>query len=167
MPARILEILISLIFFMAPLMPSLVFGADQAAVLQSFSTASLSILSPRDGKTLQHHFTVEIAETDAQRAQGLMYRPTLAADRGMLFIFPNDHVVSMWMKNTLVPLDMLFVDAGGKIVTIRERAVPGSLKIVSSRIAVRAVLELAGGSVSRLGLMTGDKIVNARLGTRQ
>jgi hypothetical protein len=136
-------------------------AAAQSAPLQTFSTASLDIVT-RSGR---HAFTVEIAETEAQRAQGLMFRSRLAPDGGMLFIYPADRRLSMWMKNTLIPLDMLFVASDGAIVGVHERAVPHSLRSIASRVPARAVIELAGGTVARLGIRVGDRVISAPLGT--
>jgi hypothetical protein len=136
-------------------------AAAQSGTLQTFSTAPLDIVT-RSGR---HAFTVEIAETEAQRAQGLMFRSRLAPDGGMLFIYPADRRLSMWMKNTLIPLDMLFVASNGTIVDIHERAVPHSLRSIASRMPARAVVELAGGTVARLGIRVGDRVISKQLGT--
>src|SRR6516164_11476516 len=116
--------------------------------LQQFATAPLTIVSASGA----HHFTVELALSPAQMEQGLMFRRTLAPDAGMLFDFKQPTVATMWMRNTLIPLDMLFVDANGTIVNIRARAVPGSDAIISAAAPVRAVLELNGGTAERLGI---------------
>src|SRR3546814_13522615 len=86
-----------------------------------------------------------------------MYRDHLAADAGMLFVYSQPRRVSMWMKNTLIPLDMLFIAPDGRIESIVKRAVPHSLATISSRGKVRAVLELNGGTVDRLGIRPGDR----------
>lgn len=103
-------------------------------------------------------FTVEIADTDALRARGLMFRQRLPADRGMLFDFGQPRPVSMWMKNTYIPLDMLFIRSDGTIAYIAENTVPQSLDIIGITEPVLAVLELAGGSAKRLGIRAGDKV---------
>jgi uncharacterized membrane protein (UPF0127 family) len=136
-------------------------AAAQSAPLQTFSTAPLDVVT-RSGS---HSFTVEIAETEEQRAQGLMFRSRLAPDAGMLFIYPAERRLSMWMKNTLIPLDMLFVASDGAIVGIHERAVPRSLRSIASRVPARAVVEFAGGTVARLGIRVGDRVISAPLGT--
>jgi uncharacterized membrane protein (UPF0127 family) len=122
--------------------------------LQTFATAPLTIV----GAGEPHHFTVELAVTPEQMEQGLMYRRALAPDAGMLFDFKEPTVATMWMKNTLIPLDMLFVDEHGRIVNIRERAVPESLAVISSTAPVRVVIELNGGTVARLGIKPGDEV---------
>lgn len=111
-----------------------------------------------------HDFEVELALTPGQQAQGLMYRRDLAADAGMLFLYARDEPVSMWMKNTLIPLDMLFLARDGRIVHLKERAVPGSLQSISAHEAVAAVLELNGGTVQRLKLGVGDRVLYPALG---
>ena len=109
-------------------------------------------------KSGQHRFAVELAETPEQLSFGLMFRRALPQDAGMLFDYARPQQVSMWMKNTLIPLDMLFIDKSGNIVHIHQRAVPGSLEAISSKVPVRGVLELNGGTVSRLGITRGDKV---------
>ena len=109
-------------------------------------------------KSGQHRFAVEFAHTPEQLSFGLMFRRALPRDAGMLFNYARPQKVAMWMKNTLIPLDMLFIDTSGRIVHIRQRAVPGSLEAISSKVPVRGVLELNGGTVSRLGITCGDKV---------
>ena len=128
---------------------------------QSFEKAPLTIRS--QGRELR--FTVELALTPGQMSQGLMYRRALAPDAGMLFLHPQEQELAMWMANTLIPLDMLFIRADGKIHRIQERAVPLSETTISSGGRVKAVLELAGGSAARLGLKPGDMVVFPGLGT--
>ena len=103
-------------------------------------------------------FTVEIADTDALRARGLMFRQRLPEDRGMLFDFGKPRPVSMWMKNTYISLDMFFIRADGTIAYIAENTKPQSLDIIGISEPVLAVLELAGGSARRLGIRAGDKV---------
>jgi uncharacterized protein len=129
--------------------------AAALAQLQTFPTAPLTIVTANG----PHKFTVEVATTPAQMEQGLMFRQSLAPDAGMIFDFKAPTVASMWMKNTLIPLDMLFVDAHGRIVNIHERAVPGSLEAIDAAAPVRAVIELNGGTAARLGIKPGDRVV--------
>ncbi len=96
-----------------------------------------------------------------------MFRRVLAADAGMLFPYKRDQVMGFWMKNTLIPLDMLFVSADGVIRTIAQRTVPRSLMAVSSRVAVRAVLELNGGTTARLGIKPGDRVLHPAFGNAE
>ena len=93
-----------------------------------------------------------------------MYRRDLAGDAGMLFIYERDKPISMWMKNTLIPLDMLFLARDGRIVRIAARAVPMSLQTISSGEEVAAVLELNGGTADRLGIAAGDRVIHPALG---
>lgn len=139
-----------------------VYGQADAASPQAFATARLEIVTG----SARHGFTIELALNEAQRARGLMFRQALAPDRGMLFLYPVPQVINMWMKNTLIPLDMLFLDAGGRVVSIHQRAVPGSLRVISSGVAAAAVLEVAGGTVERLGIRTGDRVVSPALQER-
>ena len=105
---------------------------------------------------------LELAKTDAERQLGLMYRESLAPDAGMLFDFgPEPRPVSMWMKNTLIPLDMAFIDENGVIVHTAENTTPRSLASISSQGAVVAVLEMAGGRFAELGVKPGDKVRHA------
>jgi uncharacterized membrane protein (UPF0127 family) len=124
------------------------------AQLQHFTISELTIV----GATGPHRFTVEVAETPAQMEQGLMFRRQLAENVGMLFDYKQPTMATMWMRNTLIPLDMLFVDAQGRIVNIRERAVPQSDDVIASAAPVRAVIELNGGTAARLGIVPGDKV---------
>jgi len=108
------------------------------------------------GKT--HRFIVEVAQTGEQQAQGLMFRKSLAPDRGM--VFPRDPPgdASFWMKNTLIPLDMIFIRPDGTIARIAENTVPMSLDPVPSLEPVGAVLEIAGGRSAELGIKAGDRV---------
>src|SRR3546814_19648136 len=86
-----------------------------------------------------------------------MYRRELAPDHGMLFVFDRPIMIAMWMKNTPLPLDMLFISSNGKVVDLHERAVPFSLDTIAAGRRARYVLEVIGGTVARLGLAVGDK----------
>jgi len=109
----------------------------------------------------ERHFTVEIAETREQQERGLMFRKMLPHDHGMLFVWNKDTPISMWMKNTLIPLDMLFIDSHGRIVHIAENAVPESTVIISSGQPIRAVIELAGGTAVLDGIKVGDTVIHS------
>jgi uncharacterized membrane protein (UPF0127 family) len=104
-------------------------------------------------------FQVELATTPDQRAYGLMFRESLADDHGMLFDFGHPQPVAMWMRNTYIPLDMLFIRADGRIVRIVQRARPLSDTVLASGEPVRAVLELRGGITAELGIKPGDHVV--------
>lgn len=112
----------------------------------------------------RHSFTIEIARTVAQRARGLMFRESMPPDAGMLFLYPAEQQIRMWMKNTLIPLDMLFVASDGRILEIAERTEPLSEEIIASSGAARAVIELNGGTAERLGIRPGDRVRHALLG---
>lgn len=105
-----------------------------------------------------HVFNVEVAFTPDQQRRGLMFRTELAADGGMLFDFRSAQNVSMWMKNTLIPLDMLFIDSTGTVAFIAENTTPESTAVISSTVPVRWVLEVAGGTASRLRIRAGDRV---------
>lgn len=107
-----------------------------------------------------HVFTVEIADTEPARERGLMYRRELGDGQGMLFDFFRDQPVGFWMKNTYIPLDMIFIRSDGRIVAIAENAEPLSERVIQSGAPVRAVLEVKGGTASRLGIRPGDQVAN-------
>ena len=111
-------------------------------------------------KTGVHVFTVEIADTELARERGLMFRKELPPGRGMLFDFQREQQVGFWMKNTLIPLDMIFIDGRGRIVSIAQNAKPMSEDVIMSGGQVRAVLEVVGGTVRRLGIAPGDRVYN-------
>jgi uncharacterized membrane protein (UPF0127 family) len=104
-----------------------------------------------------HRFTVEVAASPREQQTGMMYRRSLAPDRGMLFPYSPPQPVGFWMSNTLIPLDMIFIRGDGTIARIAT-AVPNSLEIVSSTEPVVAVLEIAGGRAAALGIKEGDRV---------
>jgi len=142
------------LLFLSPL------GQAQQPPLVTFKHDELTITAA-DGA---HKFQIELATDDAQREQGLMFRQTMAPDAGMLFIYDHVQPIAMWMENTYIPLDMLFIAADGRIVNIRQRAVPHSQENIASAGPVKAALELNGGTVSRLGIKVGDKVTGPGLG---
>lgn len=125
---------------------------------ETFDTQPLTIVT-KDGK--RHAFTVELAITPRQREQGLMHRREMAPDHGMLFAFGETRQVFMWMKNTYLPLDMLFIARDGKVRAIKENAEPHSESIIDSQGPIDYVLELNGGTVRRLGIRAGNRVENA------
>lgn len=127
---------------------------------ETFSQEPLTI-ETADGT--QHKFTAELALTAGQRQQGLMYRKTMAADAGMLFDFGIDRDVTMWMRNTILALDMLFINRDGTIRHIHQNAVPYSESIIGSGGPVRFVLELNAGTVAKLGIKAGDRVTSRRI----
>ena len=132
------------------LLPLASSSAGFAAELQKLEIAS------RNGS---HPFTVELAVTPQERERGLMFRRTLPEDRGMLFDFSPEQQVSMWMQNTYIPLDMVFIRADGTIARIAENTEPMSTRLIPSGEPVRAVLELAGGTAKKLGIAPGDRVI--------
>lgn len=120
------------------------------------------VIERSDGEILR--FEVELALEPDQQAQGLMFRRRMAADAGMLFVYDETRPVSMWMHNTWIPLDMIFIQADGTIAKIVERTVPLSQRAISSDVPVRAVLEVNGGTAARLDLKPGDRVKHALIG---
>ncbi len=106
----------------------------------------------------EHRFRVELADDDEERRIGLMYREHMDADTGMLFDFGEPQAVSMWMKNTLIPLDMAFIKADGEIHRIAAMTTPRSLESIASGAPVTAVLEVNGGVFAALGIEAGDRV---------
>ena len=109
-------------------------------------------------------FLVELALTPQEQSQGLMFRESMAADHGMLFVFPDVSMHGFWMRNTLIPLDIIFIRDDGTIAHIAERAIPLDESTISSRVPVRSVLELNGGTAERLGIRIGDKVSHPLIG---
>ena len=135
---------------------------SSAAMAVEFDRSTLVI----DSESGRHEFSVELALTPEQRTQGLMYRKSMAPDGGMLFDFgTSPQRAAMWMRNTLIPLDMVFILPDGRVESIAERTIPQSLEVISSRGPVRGVLELNGGTASRLGIKPGDLVEHAIFGT--
>lgn len=110
----------------------------------------------------RHLFLVELALTDPERERGLMERKTLPLNTGMLFVFELEEPVNMWMKNTYVPLDMIFAGADGRVVSIAPRTEPMSLRIISSGRPAKMVLEVRAGTAERLGIRVGDRLILKR-----
>ncbi len=111
-------------------------------------------------KTGVHAFSVELAVTDEERARGLMYRKELPEGQGMLFDFKRDEDVSMWMRNTYVSLDMIFIRGDGRILRIAENTQTQSDRIIPSGGPVRAVLEVIAGTARKLGIAPGDRVAH-------
>ena len=114
---------------------------------------------------MRHDFNVEMALTPEQQETGLMFRNDVPADGGMLFDWGQPRESTMWMRNTVSPLDMMFINADGTIRRIAEDTVPESLAIIDSRGPVRATLEVAAGTAKRLDIQPGDKVEQRIFGT--
>ena len=123
--------------------------------LDAFPRSKLEITL---GRKQQLSFEVWLANTPGRQAQGLMFVRSLPALRGMLFVHESPKPISMWMKNTYIPLDMVFIDAKGRIQQIVAQTTPHSLEIVRSNQPASAVLEIGGGEAQRLGLKPGQKV---------
>jgi uncharacterized membrane protein (UPF0127 family) len=155
-----------------PLLIVLVFSADaQAQFLrphEPFDSTKSQSLALVPGAIVaggtEHAFQFEFADTNRTRQVGLMHRAEIAPDRGMLFDFKQNRMVSMWMRNTFIPLDMLFLSKTGEVMTVAENTVPHNENAVSSRVRVRAVLELKAGTAKRLGIKPGDHVKHAMFG---
>lgn len=134
-----------------------VFAASQAAQMLDLATFPQTQLQIRSG-TKVHRFDVWVADRPDRQQQGLMFVRDLPESRGMLFIDETPREWSIWMKNTYIPLDILFIGTDGRIAWIVEQATPHSLKSMGPGFAVQGVLELRGGEVARRGLRTGDTV---------
>ncbi|MCA8893507.1 MAG: DUF192 domain-containing protein [Hyphomonas sp.] len=130
------------------------------AALAELETSPLTIESANGA----HAFTVEIADEPEEITTGLMNRESMAPDAGMLFDFGQPREAAMWMKNTLIPLDMLFMDPQGKVIAIARETVPGSLRTITPGVPVKSVLELNGGRAEELGIEPGDKVIHPIFG---
>ena len=110
-------------------------------------------------ETGDHNFDIELATTDQERAIGLMFRRSLPENGGMLFLYEQPQPAAMWMKNTLIPLDMVFISADGTVHRIERNAEPFSLAVIPSEGPIAGVLELKGGEADKIGLKRGDKVI--------
>src|SRR5215469_10903739 len=137
-------------------------AAYLAVLLQTARGAELQTLEIAS-KTGVHVFSVELAVTDEERERGLMFRRSVPEFTGMLFDFKRDQEVTMWMKNTYVSLDMIFIQSDGRIRRIAETTETESLKIIPSGGPVRAVLEVAAGTARKLGIEPGDRVASPAL----
>ena len=132
-------------------------NASQPLPARAASGLELAPLTIESGGR-SHRFTVEVARTPDEQARGLMYRERLGADEGMIFPFDFPRPASFWMRNTLIPLDMIFIREDGTIARIAANTVPLSEETVSSGELVIAVLELRGGRAAELGISEGDRV---------
>jgi uncharacterized protein len=133
------------------------------ALLIIVSVAPVSAACRKDSVQLrgswgETHFNVEIADTPETRSRGLMFREIMPRGDGMLFVYEEPRRSSFWMKNTLIPLDMLFVDQSGTITRIHHQAIPGNLTSIDGGDQVFAVLEINGGLAKRYGISVGSQM---------
>mgnify|MGYP003642797597 CR=1 FL=1 len=132
-----------------------------AAPLSACSDEGTLVLHSATG---DHRFSVEVVDTPESRAEGLMFRQELADDAGMLFDFKQEREVAFWMRNTFIPLDMIFVGADGVVKTIHPNARPHDPTSIPSEVPVQFVLEIPGGQSEKLGLKPGDTMEHPRVG---
>lgn len=144
-------------------MPSIrpVLAVAAVLVLALVAPVLAAPLEPLDIETKAgvRHFQVEVMRTDADRERGLMYRRDMAADRGMLFQFDKEDRIYMWMKNTYLPLDMVFFGKDGRVVSVARDTEPLSERIISSGEPATAVVELNAGTAAKLGIDKGDRLI--------
>ena len=131
-------------------------ATEEVAIAPSGLTERDIEVTTAAGQT--HRFTVEVAETREQQQRGLMYRESLAPDRGMIFPYDEPAVQSFWMRNTYIPLDIIYIRADGTIATIHANTLPMSETPYSSFEPVTTVLEIAGGRAAELGIAEGDSV---------
>lgn len=129
-------------------------GCDKAPARDSAPADRLTLVTPSG----RHEITLEIADTPAKKAMGLMYRTEMKDGHGMLFLFDPPQVISMWMKNTYISLDMIFIRADGRILRIAENTEPESTRVISSGGLARAVLEVPAGTAQKYGIAPGDRV---------
>jgi uncharacterized membrane protein (UPF0127 family) len=125
---------------------------------KSASGLDQKLLTITTAKGARHKFTVEVARTPEQQQHGLMNRQSMPADHGMIFPYEPAQAVAFWMKDTLIPLDIIFIAPGGRILRIEENVVPLSLEPVGSGDIIEAVLEINGGRAAELGIKAGDTV---------
>lgn len=145
------------LFMLAALIALPTGAMAQAArsVQQGEGLEQLTVVTDNGGK---HAFQVEVAKTDEQRARGLMFRKFMPQDRGMLFDFKTEQPIMMWMRNTYIPLDMVFISRDGRVINVAENTEPLSERTIASAAPAFAVLELNAGVARKIGLKSGDRI---------
>ena len=146
-PARITAILLTSVLWASP------------GISADCPEGELSIRGPWG----QARFYVEVADDNAERAQGLMYRESLGASEGMLFVFDRPGSPGFWMKNTLIPLDMLFITPEGVVQYVHSNAIPGDLTSISGGSGVQYVLEIKGGMAGMMGITEGSEVRAAQI----
>lgn len=150
-------LLIALIVLAYCLFPGAASLAAPATAVEDFPRSALEIRS-HSGR---QWFNVRIADTDARQELGLMFVRALPADEGMLFPQRHPQIMSMWMKNTYIPLDMLFIDRRGRIICLLANTRPRSLDILTCPKPAKAVLEIGGGEAAGRGIRVGDRVIHA------
>jgi uncharacterized protein len=135
----------------------------QSGPIEDLAAFPLDKLEISDGKKVKHVFQVWLADTPRRQSQGLMFVRDLPDLRGMLFVHEKPRAISMWMKNTYIPLDMVFINERGRIQQIIEQATPHSLDLIRSDKPALAVLEIAGGEARRLGIHAGQRVKHPAL----
>ncbi len=143
------------------LIPVFVFADEAAPDLVDFGPSEPLHIETQTGVVA---LMVEFANTDEERAQGLMFRTSLADDAGMLFDFEGSRQINMWMKNTLISLDMIFINTSGQVISIARNARPKSLRRIPSGGPAASVLEITGGRARALGIERGDLVRHALFG---
>lgn len=146
------------------------FAAASVAIALAMPLAACSADDSKlsiQSATGKHQFTVEVVDTPESRAQGLMYRQDLADDAGMLFDFKEERPVSFWMRNTFIPLDMIFIEADGTVLNVHVNARPHDTTSIPSAGPVQYVLEIPGGRSVELGIAAGDQVSHERIKAAQ
>jgi uncharacterized membrane protein (UPF0127 family) len=139
-------------------------SADAAQLDQMFRRTTLQIATP---SARLHTIKAWLADDPQRRSRGLMFVKHLGDDEGMLFVYERPQEIGMWMKNTFIPLDMLFVDATGKVIRIVENTEPHSLQAIESQGYALGVIELKGGTAQRLGLTKGARVMHPAFGSQK
>lgn len=156
MPLSGLRLLAALLLLtLTPALPTSAMAQAARSVPQGDSLEQLTVVTD-NGRT--HAFQVEVAKTDEQRARGLMFRKFMPQDRGMLFDFKTEQPVMMWMRNTYIPLDMVFIARDGRVINVAENTEPLSERTIASAAPAFAVLELNAGVAQKIGLKSGHRI---------
>lgn len=131
--------------------------ADDASGVVTFGRSDVTIATSTGAR---HHFAVEVAEAPEQLERGLMFRDSMPEDAGMLFLLGSEEIATFWMRNTFLPLDLIFIARDGRITNIHRNAAPGSTAIIASTAPVTAVLEVNAGVAGRLGIHAGDRVLH-------
>lgn len=141
-------------------LPAATFAQSSQPMILPIDAAPLIADTGTDRKAFQ----VEIASTELNRARGLMFRENMAPDRGMLFVYPSQQMVAFWMENTILPLDLIFIDATGKVVDIEQGKPYSRDSIPSDGISAQFVLELNAGTAQKIGLDVGETVHHPAIG---